>query len=62
MGACNVAISSLPSKIVRIVAIFGLPHDRDTGFELLAECTEGGKKGRGGGVCRDTVFDCVRAQ
>ena len=33
MGACNVAIASLPSKIVRIVAVFGLPHDRDKGFE-----------------------------
>ena len=44
IGATNLAISSLPTKIVRLVAIFGLPHDREKGFELLAQCVQGGNK------------------
>lgn len=42
LGSINVAISSLPSKIIRLVSIFGLPHDREKGFELLTQCMKGG--------------------
>ncbi len=43
MGAINLAISSLPSKVIRLVAIFGLPHDRAAGFELLRKAVAGYK-------------------
>ncbi len=41
MGAINLAISSLPSKVIRLVSIFGLPHDRAAGFELLRKAVAG---------------------
>jgi hypothetical protein len=41
MGAINLAISSLPSKVVRLVSIFGLPHDRPAGFALLRDAIKG---------------------
>ena len=40
-GAINLAISSLPGKIIKLVAIFGLPHDRALGFKLLRSAAEG---------------------
>lgn len=46
IGAINVAISSLPTKIIRLVSIFGLPHDRNKGFDLLTKCVSGGKNER----------------
>jgi tetratricopeptide (TPR) repeat protein len=41
MGAINLAISSLPTKVVRLVSIFGLPHDRPAGFALLRDAIRG---------------------
>lgn len=62
MGACNVAIASLPSKIVRIVAVFGLPHDRDKGFEYLAECVAGVTKAAAAGQRAGAAGDAGRVR
>jgi hypothetical protein len=35
IGTMNVAISSLPSKILSLIAILGISGERDLGFELL---------------------------
>jgi tetratricopeptide (TPR) repeat protein len=43
IGGVNLAVSQLPTKVLKLVSIFGIPHDRHEGFRSLrASAASGG--------------------
>eukprot|EP00020_Sapocribrum_chincoteaguense_P009639 CAMPEP_0170742242 /NCGR_PEP_ID=MMETSP0437-20130122/6642_1 /TAXON_ID=0 /ORGANISM="Sexangularia sp." /LENGTH=1022 /DNA_ID=CAMNT_0011080855 /DNA_START=598 /DNA_END=3666 /DNA_ORIENTATION=- len=42
IGGVNLAVSQLPTKVLKLVSIFGIPHDRHEGFRSLRAAAASG--------------------